>query len=171
MSLLPSDSHLLPLSHPLIPSDNWVTMTFQMSEKSHGWHLVSISTPGLESFLCRIQLHCHFLRLVAQTIKFYLIKYSNLAANHCGPKVFKFQTNGPVIEKMWLCQRRDSTRRNVLVPNMTNFRRRRNRWSSSSSYSRRRRHATRRTLRHAFATVSRIPPYIRTFKAQVLLSI
>ena len=42
--LSPGDSHLLLLSHPVITGDNWVTMTFKMSEKSHGYHLVSIST-------------------------------------------------------------------------------------------------------------------------------
>ena len=39
-------SHLLPLSMPVIPGDIWVTMTLKTGEKSHGYHLVSISIPG-----------------------------------------------------------------------------------------------------------------------------
>ena len=45
------------LNHPVIPicyRDNCITMTFKMGEKSHGWHLVSISTSersALRSYL------------------------------------------------------------------------------------------------------------------------
>jgi len=41
-----SDSHLSPISHPVTPGDNWVTMTSKMLEIFNGWHLVSISTSG-----------------------------------------------------------------------------------------------------------------------------